>query len=102
MSSRLVVGLLGGMSCLLVPSLSHAQCSKDTDCKGERVCEAGACVAPSSPPAASSEPAAAAPAPPAPAPAPVAAPAPAANAALYQREPEPRSVEVRDLRRQRH
>jgi len=23
---------------------AHAQCSKDTDCKGERVCEAGQCV----------------------------------------------------------
>jgi hypothetical protein len=30
---------------LLFASVSHAQCSKDTDCKGERVCEQGSCVA---------------------------------------------------------
>jgi hypothetical protein len=32
---------------LLFASVSHAQCSKDTDCKGERVCEQGTCVTPS-------------------------------------------------------
>lgn len=58
------------MSCLVFASLSHAQCDKDTDCKGDRVCEAGVCVSP---------PPAAAPAPePALAPAPAPAPAPAA------------------------
>jgi hypothetical protein len=31
---------------LLVQSAAHAQCTKDTDCKGDRVCEAGKCTAP--------------------------------------------------------
>lgn len=26
-----------------ITSVAHAQCTKDTDCKGERICEAGAC-----------------------------------------------------------
>lgn len=80
---RSVVGPVVALGiCLLFASSAHAQCSKDVDCKGDRVCEEGACV---SPPA----PAALPPAPPAPngaapvaggapaqaAPAPVAAPA---------------------------
>lgn len=60
-------------------SLAHAQCTMDTECKGERVCEEGKCVAPAAVtlPAAPPHAAAAAPAPvsvppspPAPAPAP--------------------------------
>lgn len=63
-------------------SVAHAQCTMDTECKGERVCEEGKCVAPAAvslPPAppAAPAPAEAAPAPvsvpaspPAPAPAP--------------------------------
>jgi hypothetical protein len=43
-----VAGFFGGVSWLLFASLSHAQCSMDTDCKGDRVCEDGACVAPKS------------------------------------------------------
>jgi hypothetical protein len=58
-----VAGFFGGASCLLFASLSHAQCAMDTDCKGDRVCEEGACVAPKTPPA---TPAAPAPAPGAP------------------------------------
>lgn len=48
--------------------LARAQCSKDTECKGERICEDGQCVAP--PPGA------------APAVVPAAAPPPAAQAAV--------------------
>src|SRR5688572_19420770 len=51
MTLRSFLGLLAGVSVLGVASLSHAQCTKDTDCKGERVCEAGACVTPALPPA---------------------------------------------------
>jgi hypothetical protein len=72
---------------LLVTSLSSAQCSKDTECKGERVCEAGQCVPPSAPapvaPTAVAPPApAAVPAAPAPAAAPAAPPFPMASATL--------------------
>src|SRR5262245_126921 len=31
---------------LAVPGVALAQCTKDTDCKGERVCERGACITP--------------------------------------------------------
>jgi hypothetical protein len=37
---------LSGASVLLVSALAHAQCTKDTDCKGDRVCDAGKCTAP--------------------------------------------------------
>lgn len=40
----------------LVALLIHAGCDKDTDCKGERICEQGACVAPSLTPAISPAP----------------------------------------------
>jgi hypothetical protein len=36
---------------LVVSSAARAQCTKDTDCKGDRVCDAGKCTAPSLPPA---------------------------------------------------
>jgi hypothetical protein len=50
-----LLGILGGsVSCLLFGTSAHAQCSKDNDCKGDRVCEAGACVAP--PPTAAGDP----------------------------------------------
>jgi hypothetical protein len=51
MLSRLLA-LLGSSVALLATSLSHAQCAKDTDCKADRVCEAGTCVAPVAAPAA--------------------------------------------------
>jgi hypothetical protein len=100
MSSRLVVGLLGGISYLLASGLSQAQCSKDTDCKGERVCEAGACIAPSSPPAASSA-AEGTPPPLAPqvTPAPAPAPAPAATPAAAPLAPEEPLLTRRKYRR---
>jgi hypothetical protein len=92
MSFRLVVGLLGGLSCLAMTSLSQAQCSMDTECKGDRVCEEGTCVAPHPTPATSTAPVAT---PAASAPAPVtSAPAEAA--------PPPRSTQVVDVRRKRH
>ena len=58
-----MLGVLGGVATLLATSLAQAQCSKDTDCKGERVCDAGSCVAPAAPaaPAATPAPAAAPP-----------------------------------------
>ena len=37
------------ISALCAPGLAAAQCTKDTDCKGARVCEVGRCVAPSLP-----------------------------------------------------
>jgi hypothetical protein len=43
--------VLSGAAVLLLSTLSHAQCTKDTDCKGDRVCEAGKCVSPALPPA---------------------------------------------------
>lgn len=45
--------VLLAVSVLAAPGMALAQCSKDTECKGDRVCERGACVAPgerSSPP----------------------------------------------------
>jgi hypothetical protein len=63
MASRCLLGMAGAGLVLLVTSLSSAQCSKDTECKGERICEAGQCVAPSP----SAPPAAVSAAPPAPA-----------------------------------
>ena len=48
MQLRSFLGILGGVSgYLLLTAVAQAQCSKDTDCKGERVCEQGACVTPS-------------------------------------------------------
>jgi len=35
---------------LVVPSSAHAGCEKDTDCKGDRICEAGTCRDPSDTP----------------------------------------------------
>lgn len=43
---RTLVGLSCGVSLLLAASVSRAQCTKDTDCKGDRVCDAGNCVTP--------------------------------------------------------
>jgi len=36
------------VSCLLSSASAAAQCTKDTDCKGTRLCEVGRCVSPSS------------------------------------------------------
>jgi hypothetical protein len=63
---------LSGASVLLVSTLANAQCTKDTDCKGDRVCEAGKCMSPAALPPAppappGSETPAAAPSPPPPA-----------------------------------
>jgi hypothetical protein len=62
-----VVGALASTLVVFSSLVARAQCSKDTDCKGERVCNEGACTAPApgtapAPPAAA--PAAAAPPPP--------------------------------------
>ena len=40
------LGLGAGALVLFVTSVSHAQCTMDNDCKGDRVCEQGQCVAP--------------------------------------------------------
>jgi hypothetical protein len=45
---RYVVGLLGGGAAVFATSLAQAQCTMDTECKGDRVCDAGSCVAPKS------------------------------------------------------
>jgi hypothetical protein len=59
MHGRLVSAGLGGLALLLAHSVAAAQCTMDTECKGDRVCEKGKCVSPAPAPA----PAAAAPAP---------------------------------------
>ncbi len=48
---RRALGFVGGTAALLATSLAQAQCSKDTDCKGDRVCDGGSCVT-AAPPAA--------------------------------------------------
>jgi hypothetical protein len=75
MTKRCVSSILIATSLVLLPvAETWAGCTKDTDCKGARVCEEGRCVAPS--PAPTSEPT------PAATPAPVVTPAaPAAPAA---------------------
>jgi S1-C subfamily serine protease len=59
MVMRGLVALVGGLVVLLTGGLAQAQCTKDTDCKGERICSAGACVTPepqaSQPPSARAE-----------------------------------------------
>jgi hypothetical protein len=40
------VSVILGLSAVLWGSFAYAQCTKDTDCKGDRVCSAGACVDP--------------------------------------------------------
>jgi hypothetical protein len=44
------LGLISGLCVLSVAPLAQAQCTKDTDCKGDRVCEGGACTSPVPPP----------------------------------------------------
>jgi hypothetical protein len=61
-----VVGALASTVVVFSSLVARAQCSKDTDCKGERVCSEGACTAP---PAGAAPAPAAAPVAPAPAPA---------------------------------
>ena len=69
MSSKVWVGLLGGVSCWLVAGLGQAQCRMDNDCPGDQVCENDTCVAPQAlpppppPPAAAAAPTATTPAP---------------------------------------
>jgi hypothetical protein len=46
MRGRAVWTLLSGVSVLLVSALANAQCTKDTDCKGDRVCDGGKCTSP--------------------------------------------------------
>ena len=46
---RSVVRVVGFGVVLSVTSLARADCTKDTDCKGDRVCTAGVCVEPASP-----------------------------------------------------
>ena len=38
-----------GALVMLGSAVAHAQCTKDTDCKGDRVCEAGKCTSPALP-----------------------------------------------------
>lgn len=38
-------GVLGAVA-MAWAGLTHAQCTKDTDCKGDRICEKGVCAAP--------------------------------------------------------
>lgn len=46
MMSRRIVPLLA-FGALVMPALAGAQCTKDTDCKYDRVCVAGECLSPS-------------------------------------------------------
>ncbi len=49
-SSSIVVVFVAGALTVVTPRLASAGCSKDTDCKGDRVCENGACVSPTATP----------------------------------------------------
>lgn len=49
MLMRRLTGLSVLLCGLLLAGVARAQCSKDTDCVGDRVCENGACVAPPTP-----------------------------------------------------
>jgi len=44
--SRCVWGGVLAAVVLLLTSAAHAECTKDTDCKGDRICDAGVCQAP--------------------------------------------------------
>jgi hypothetical protein len=57
-----ILALLGGGAAIFATSLAHAQCTMDTECKGDRVCDGGSCVAPNAA-AAAARPLRAAPAP---------------------------------------
>lgn len=67
------------LAALLVASAADAQCSKDTDCKGDRICDRGACVDAAAAKAKAPEPA--------PQPAPVPAPTPAPATKTERRSP---------------
>lgn len=57
---RCALGILVGGVGLFATSHAQAECTKDTDCKGDRVCEAGSCVSgaatPAAPPAGAATP----------------------------------------------
>jgi hypothetical protein len=78
MLARTWLGLLTSFFVFTASVTARAQCSKDVDCKGDRVCETGQCVSPPPPAPAAAPQAAPAPSPAAPA---VTYPAPAAPAA---------------------
>ncbi len=79
MPTHRLQGFVAGSVLLLASSRAQAQCAKDMDCKGDRICEAGKCV--TAPPAAA----------PAAAPVAVSAPvAPAAKAPPAQARPKPK------------
>src|SRR5687768_15836360 len=46
MQERQVRAILGGLAALLLHGVAAAQCTKDTECKGDRVCDAGKCTSP--------------------------------------------------------
>ena len=105
MHGRLVWAGLSGVAALLLSGAAAAQCTMDTDCKGDRVCEGGKCTAPLPPapaapsgavdpsaPPASEPPGQGAEPPPAEAAAPVAAPPPAPVAAPPPRRAAPQRV----------
>jgi hypothetical protein len=46
MRPRHLLGVLLAAAALAAPGVAFAQCTKDTDCKGDRVCERGTCVTP--------------------------------------------------------
>lgn len=45
---RVWLGMVTGGLLLLGTTRAHAQCTMDTECKGDRVCDAGQCVSPPS------------------------------------------------------
>jgi hypothetical protein len=82
MRAREGLSVLAAVGVLFVSQRAFAECTMDTDCKGDRICEQGVCVSPTN-----ATPAPAAPAAPA-APPPVAVSAPAATAAPRPALPE--------------
>src|SRR5258705_5885548 len=51
MRGRAIWALSSGGAVFLASALAQAQCTKDIDCKGDRVCDAGKCTSPGLPPA---------------------------------------------------
>jgi hypothetical protein len=89
MRGRAIRACFGGGAVFLASTLAQAQCSKDTDCKGDRVCEAGMCTSPALPPAPPPPPGSEAPGTAAPAPGAATPPQPAPAAVNLQLQPTP-------------
>ena len=94
--SRGSVGALVAAAVLCVAAEAHAKCTKDSECKGDRICTKGVCVAPSAEAAPEEPPPIAPPAQPPPPPTHVVVPvAPAYPGYSYGAPPPPLSTHRR-------